>query len=173
MAFTWAWTFGQSSCVHWVSCLNSCGQIRRAYRRVLSRDMRFPQRYWWRFNPYGMWLCRCRHYDPSKLQELLAQRHSVTVQKTCVFMTVVWLYPTCSSDLLHVSRDITRVTSVSEEKIWNISSNIWRNKRMRHFIFFYSVTPVVGFDLQKQFCVCRKLPLFSVNSTRQYKINSC
>jgi hypothetical protein len=148
MAFTWAWTYGQSSCIHWVSCLNSCGQIRREYRRVLSLDMRLPQRYWWRFNLYGMLLCRCRHYDPSKLRELLAQLHSVTMQKTCIFLIVMWVYPICGNHLLRVSRDITRVTSVPEAKIWNVSGNIWRNKRMCLFIFFYSVTSVVGFDLQ-------------------------
>jgi len=41
---------------------------------------------------------------------------------------------------------------------------------MRHVIFFYSVTPVVGFDLQQQFFVCRKLTFLSVNSAREHKI---
>jgi len=88
-----------------------------------------------------------------------------------------WLlcdYPTCGSDFLHVGLDITRVTSdnksVPEAKIWNISCNIWGNERMRHFIFLYGVTPVVGFDLQQQFCVYRKLTLLSVNNARQHKI---
>jgi len=38
------------------------------------------------------------------------------------------------------------------------------------FIFFYSVTSVVGFDLQQQFCVCGKLTLFPVSSAGQHKI---
>jgi hypothetical protein len=151
MAFTWAWTFGQKSGVHWFPCLNSCVQIRRTYRRVLSRDVRFPQRYWWRFKPYGMWHCVAIGTTILRNFGNCAPRDSVNMQRTCIFMIVLWLYPTCSRDLTALSMDITGVTSdnrsVPEAKIWNISGNIWRIKTMPHFLFFYRVTPVVGFYL--------------------------
>jgi hypothetical protein len=75
--------------------------------KKVTWDLRFLQECYWGFKSYGRWCCvvldwllvqvqalwswtgslcrcRCRHYDPSKFWEPLAQWHGITLQKTWI-----------------------------------------------------------------------------------------